>query len=59
LFNPHRWRLTTYETDVPDDPVQLADEDGCDGTDAVCEGADPDVETYLVEIEEDIVVVYL
>jgi len=57
VFNPHRWRLTTYETDVVDGPVRLADREECP-TGADCPG-DPDAESYPVEVEDDVVVVYL
>jgi len=47
VFNPHRWKVTTYETDVVANP------------DAIEEGADPQLETYDVDVEEGVVVVYV
>jgi nitrite reductase/ring-hydroxylating ferredoxin subunit len=47
VFNPHRWSVTTYETDVLDNP------------EAVEEGAEPAVETHEVDVEDGVVVVYV
>lgn len=45
VFNPHRWSVTTYETDVLEDPDAAADELA--------------VETHAVDVEDGIVVVYV
>jgi nitrite reductase/ring-hydroxylating ferredoxin subunit len=49
VFNPHRWRVTSYETDVVREPVALGEEDA----------ADPGVDTYPVSVEDGTVVVYI
>ena len=48
VFNPHRWSVTTYETDV------LANPDAVEADDA-----HPAVETHPVDVEDGVVVVYL
>lgn len=48
VFNPHRWSVGTYETDVVANP------------DAVESGdCDPAVETHPVDVEDGVVVVYV
>lgn len=47
VFNPHRWHVTTYETDVIANP------------EAVEGGANPAVEKFDVEIEAGVIVVYV
>ncbi|MFB6135410.1 MAG: Rieske (2Fe-2S) protein [Halobacteriaceae archaeon] len=48
VFDPHRWSVTTYETDVLADPEAVE-----------CDGAEPAVETHPVDVEEGVVVVYV
>ena len=48
VFNPHRWSVTSYETDVIDNPAAV--EAGV---------ADPTVETHPVEVEDGLIVVYV
>ena len=48
VFNPHRWSVMTFETDVLANPEAVQDEH-----------AEPTVETYPVDVTDGIVVVYL
>jgi nitrite reductase/ring-hydroxylating ferredoxin subunit len=48
VFNPHRWSVMTYETDVLANPEAVA-----------CADADPAVETHPVDVTDGVVVVYV
>lgn len=67
VFNPHEIRTRTYEVtvdsrsdDVEDQPFSAdAESSQADEYRTELQGAEPPVETYEVDVEEDIVVLYL
>ncbi|QFU84713.1 Rieske (2Fe-2S) protein [Natronorubrum aibiense] len=60
VFNPHEVKAKTFEARVePAKDGETASDGGCEGCEATLEGDEPPVETYDVEVEQGIVVVYL
>lgn len=57
VFNPHELRTRTYEVAVEESAGAGNDEDVESGT--VLEGEEPPVDTYSVEVEEEVVVLYV
>lgn len=66
IFNPHKVKTKTFDATAEtavrtdgDGTEKKSDSDSCTGCEVELEGNEPPVETYEIEIEEEIVVVYL
>lgn len=57
VFNPHKVRTRTFDVEV--ETKSEADEEQVDCYETALQGDEPPVETYDVEVEEDILVLYI